>query len=138
MVNDFTLVLFGREMDRKNIIQQLRPEIPKAEVLERTTDIERFQNVVLRPILKFQHEILKSIIEAYLTKLGKNTTDWDLPAKELFLEKVLRNDAVVRNTLCGVVIGLMTTEEVQTYYSHEQEMRRRTCRMIVQRLIHVI
>ena len=64
----------------KHLINQ-RPEISSAKIFEASSSFETFQNQVLRPILKFQNDLL---IEVFLSRI--KTKNRDLSALS-FLEK---------------------------------------------------
>ena len=49
-------------------LKDLRPNISHAKVMSNTGDEERFQNQTLRPIAKFQNDLLISIFKMYIKK----------------------------------------------------------------------
>ncbi len=125
-------------MDRKTMLLALRPEIPSLVIHDQMSMEEILQNKVLRPIIKFQHGLLFSVFNAYLRKKNIVTASWDSQTKEKFIQKTLSNDAILRNTLIGIVIGMMDETEFIIYSDHEPELRNRISRMIGQRLISEI
>ncbi len=125
-------------MDRKSILVSLRPEISYELKYGEMSPEEKFQNEVLRPILKFQHELLSSVFNVYLRKKNIDTTKWDTPTKEKYIQKILSHDLILRNTLIGMIIGMMDEAEFLIYSDHEPELRNRISRMIGQRVISQI
>ena len=93
----------------KHLINQL-PEIYSAKIFEASSSFETFQNQVLRPILKFQNDLL---IEVFLSRI--KTKNRDLSAFS-FLEKQqiiitqFKTNTTLKQMLLGCVIGLLTTE----------------------------
>ncbi len=122
-------------MTRTESLISIRPEIPSIKVMEDMTAIETFQNNVIRPILKYQHDV---IVSYALTKaVARNSKFNNLITieKERYLDKVTLKDNKVKQELTGMVIGLMTIEELQIYLSEEQEYKRRINTMIRKRIV---
>ena len=122
-------------MTRKESIIALRPEITTIRTMDNMTDIERFQNQVIRPILKYQHEL---IIQYALTKaVDRNSKFETLIAieKERHLDKVTLKDSKVKQELTGMILGLMTVEEINIYLAKESEYKRRIYTMIRERVV---
>ena len=51
------------------------------------------------------------------------------------ITKELGGNTILRNQLIGLIIGLMTNQELETYFELESEMKRRIKTMLVERLI---
>ena len=58
----------------KNIVL-LRPKVNSNKNISYKNDIEKFQNIVLRPILKFQNDLL---LELFIFEFEKTKTKFDL------------------------------------------------------------
>ena len=122
-------------MTRKESLIALRPEINSIRTMDYMTDIEKFQNEVIRPILKYQH---KMIIQYTLTKaIERNSKFETLIAidKERYLDKVTLKDSKVKQELTGMILGLMTVEEINIYLVQESEYKRRINTMIRERIV---
>jgi TctA family transporter len=129
----FSSLVF-EHMSRSNIIKAIRPEIGKISNTELTTEVELFQNNVLRPILKFQNDIIKAI---FVLNLKKQTIDFykmNHQGKIDFITQQIQKDLGLRNMLIGLVLGLMAEEDVTQYYMYETEYRRRITKMTIDRL----
>ena len=100
---------------------------------ERTTEIEVFQNDVLRPILKFQHPSLIALFtnELILQKQLKKTTT--LEEYTSVIQDFISKDAKFRQLLIGVVIGLFNQNELEFYFKEKKESNKRIITMIVKR-----
>lgn len=121
-------------MNRSNVIKSLRPDIPQLVNNGDTSDIELFQNEVLRPILKFQNEVLVHLFVCQLKKREVDFTKMNLTGRKEYVTNIVQKDLGFRNVLIGIVLGLMTAEEVSQYFTHESEYRRRITKMIIDRL----
>lgn len=109
----------------------LRPEIA-TEPTENAA--EQFQNTVLRPILKFQHERIVAIFQHHLFKRKVNLHGLSPDDLKCYVEKAFQKDLALRNQLVGVVLGLMTEEEWKTFMESERELSRRLHDLLIQRI----
>jgi hypothetical protein len=100
---------------------------------EGTSEIEVFQNDVLRPILKFQHPSLIALFtnELILQKQLKKTTT--LEEYTSVIQDFISKDAKFRQLLIGVVIGLFNQVELEFYFKEKKESNKRIITMIVKR-----
>jgi len=100
---------------------------------EGTSEIEVFQNDVLRPILKFQHPSLIALFtnELILQKQLKKTTT--LEEYTSVIQDFISKDAKFRQLLIGVVIGLFNQVELEFYFKEKKECNKRIITMIVKR-----
>lgn len=111
----------------------LRPIIPQAETEAAKTE-EIFQNSTLRPIIKFQHELLMEVVKAHphhWMALKRSDT------KDVLLRTakgVLQKDIAFRQLMVGCVIGLMTQDELASYLPSANAYNKRIGQMIAQRI----
>lgn len=115
--------------------QQLSSIRPNLELdSTQSTPAEQFQNQTLRPILKFQHELLVAAFQAYIDK--RHGVFFQLSAKDRleWIKHSLQKDQSLRNTLTGMVIGHFSLEEWNSFQSNEAEHSRRLIQMLIQRL----
>lgn len=121
-------------MNRSIVIKALRPELPNVVNSVDISEIELFQNEVLRPIMKYQNDVLKTIFISNLKKRDVDFTKMNINARIEYVTNVVHKDLGLRNVLIGIVLGLLTVEEVVQYYQHETEYRRRISKMVIDRL----
>lgn len=119
-------------MDR-NELKALRPEILSART-EGTNELEHFQNAVLRPVIKFQHDLILSLVKSHshfndLIRSKGPRTDFQLRVQQ-FVTK--QND--LKNQLIGCVLGDFTIDEFTEYRKNSNELNKRIIQMIVQRV----
>ena len=121
-------------MRNETILKELRPIIETEN--KTTTEIERFQNEVLRPILKFQHAIFE--IEVSSNPLLDKLLKQELTAeRRRFLIKGIVSKIEVKNQLLGQITGLLTNSEYQFYYSKKKEMDKRIFAMLLDRFLSI-
>lgn len=95
---------------------------------------EAFQNKVLRPILKFQHERIVAIFEHHVLKRKIPLNGMAPDDQKNYVEKAFQKDLALRNQLQGAVLGLLTDEEWGTFVESERELSRRMHHLLIQRL----
>lgn len=118
----------NRETDIKNIRPILTFEI------EAEGELERFQNEVLRPILKLQHDLLIQIFKTYCDK--RKGTFYKLSEKDklIYIDQAVRKDMKFKHYLQGIITGIFTLEEYQNFLKNEEELTKRMVNLLVQRL----
>jgi hypothetical protein len=121
------------EMDGREILISIRPDIQT--VTENVIALEQFQNQTLRPILKFQHELLISVFRHYIEKRKGAFHQLAPKDKPAYLEHAIRQDLRFKSQLLGIVIGHFTQVEFQQYCENEAELSRRLTDLLVQRIV---
>lgn len=109
----------------------MRPDI----ATEPTDNLaEQFQNQILRPILKFQHERIVAIFRHHVLKRKVPLDGMAPDDQKNYVDKAFQKDMALRNQLVGVVLGLLTEEEWGTFISQEKELSRRMHDLLIQRI----
>lgn len=120
-------------MDREKDILGLRPSINTIDKEKNMSREEIFQNDTLRPILKFQNDILIELIKSnnhYTSLLKEINSDKDtlLAIKDFF-----NKETQLKLTVTGVIIGLLSIEELAFYNQNSKELNKRIIQMVAQR-----
>ena len=121
-------------MEREPTIIQLRPNIETIAESAESSVLEFFQNKTIRPILKLQNQVL---IEAFKGLNRQKAATYSRMAdiqKRAWIRNVLSKDAIARNVILGIVLGMMTQEELRFFFDHEKECRQRIMDMVTERL----
>jgi hypothetical protein len=121
-------------MNRNTDVLSLRPSI----LLDENRDslvMEAFQNEVLRPILKFQHEIVIAFFKnhAVSNNMPTNKQEWSN-----YLQSCFSKDVNLRYFNIGLIAGLFTTEEMHVYKQNSSEINKRILQMLIQRIISAL
>lgn len=95
---------------------------------------EKFQNETLRPILKWQNEILLEVFRNYAYKQKGVFFSLSPEKKEAYIENVIQKDIKFRNTIKGIVIGLFSLEEFQDYIKNSSNLNKRMMNLVIERL----
>ena len=122
-------------MERGRNLIQLRPEISSAEVNKTMSEVEQFQNSTLRPILKFQNELLIAHFSQFARNIKKDWGSISNEKKEIFIENSLMKNQGLRNMLIGFTLGLITLEEHKIYLNNKSEINRRIIQMAKERIV---
>jgi hypothetical protein len=117
---------------RDEIVRNIRPEL---QLMPCASEIETFQNNVLRPILKFQNELLLAICKAYVHKYQKSFNGLNAKAQEQLVKRAMKQDPEIRSTTINVVAGIFTSEEYETYLENRAEHNKRIVGMATERVI---
>ena len=118
-------------MDRDERLRRARPVL----ALDTTGagPIEQFQNETLRPLLKLLNPTILRLVAHVLARYGTGFSDMDRADQRARLRNLLKEDSRLKRTLLGAVVGHLTEEELATFLAHEEEVRRRTVPMLLQR-----
>jgi predicted rRNA methylase YqxC with S4 and FtsJ domains len=121
-------------MRNDSLLKALRPLIETENIT--VTELERFQNEVLRPILKFQHSLLEIEIDNNLLihKLLKQALPEE--RKRLLIKGIISKPEL-KNQLLGQITGLLTNSEFQFYYSKKKEIDKRIFAMLLDRIMSI-
>ena len=121
-------------MNRETTLLQLRLHIHTIAESSESSALEMFQNKTLRPILKLQNQVLvESFKGLNLLKMGAYTR-LDRSKKRIWVRNILSKEAITRNVMIGIVLGMMTQEELRFFFDHEKECRQRIMDMVAERL----
>lgn len=118
---------------RELLLKELRGETI-GTITTQSSSEETFQNQVLRPILKLQNDLFVASFENYITKNKKDFYSLSTEKKLLLIENSIQKDIKFRNALKGIVIGLFTLEEYQTYIQNSSNLNKRMMNMLIERL----
>ena len=103
-------------------------------ITEQSSSEEIFQNKTLRPILKFQNDLFIEVFMNYAVKQKDVFFRLSPDKKMSYIENTIQRDIKFRNSLKGMVIGLFTTEEYNTYIKNSSNLNKRMMNMLIERL----
>ena len=94
---------------------------------------ERFQNEILRPILKLQNELLLEVFINYAKVKKEVFFTLSLSKKELYIENALQKDVKFSNSLKGMIIGFFTIAEYREYCQNTTNINKRITNLLMER-----
>ena len=120
---------------RDNFLLKSRPVI-KCVKISNTEQfiIEDFQNKVLRPILKFQNDLLINLFIKYSHNKKQVLKILELEVKEKVIDDNFKKNSSLRQLLLGSVIAFFTSDEFITYDNFTYEINKRIFSMLKARL----
>ena len=119
---------------RSEKLLQQRPDIPTSKINDQMGSEEYFQNAVLRPILKLQNDLFISVFKNYIKKHKNVFYELSLEKKQRYIEHAIQKDIKFRNSLKGIIIGMFTVEEYQTYTMNSSALNKRMMNLLIVRL----
>jgi hypothetical protein len=119
---------------RSEKLLQQRPDIPTSKINDQMGSEEYFQNAILRPILKLQNDLFVSVFRNYIKKHKNVFFDLTLEKKQHYIEQSIQKDIKFRNSLKGMVIGMFTIEEYETYTLNSSALNKRMMNLLIVRL----
>jgi len=112
----------------------IRPKISSIQTPDAMSANEGFQNQTLRPILKFQNELLLELFRNQIKTHKNSFYKLSLEKKLLYIDNTLQKDTKFKNTLKGLIIGLFTVEEYLFYTQDVSAHNKRIMSMVLERL----
>ena len=112
---------------------KLRPVL-KNLINSNTSDLERFQNEVLRPIIKMQNNLLVAFFNNYIKNRKIDFNKLKAEFQENKINSILTKDINFKNILLGSIIGHFNENEIKIYLKSKSELNKRIIQMLNQRL----
>ena len=120
---------------RDSYLKSLRPDILTKTIKTEMSMDEYFQNTVLRPIIKFQNELLIAVFLQFCTKYKNVFFDLSTEKKILYIESSITKDSKLRSSFRDLIIGLFSVEEYSEYLKNASALNKRMTGIIKERLI---
>jgi hypothetical protein len=98
-----------------------------------TSDIEKFQNEAIRPIIKMQHNLLIIVFQNYLKQRKIDFTNLKKEKQKERINIILTKDTNFKNILSGIAIGHFSENELMFYTKNTSELKRRIIQIVNQR-----
>ena len=120
---------------RDFFLKSLRPDILTKTIKTEMSSEEYFQNTVLRPIIKFQNDLLIAVFLQFCTKYKNVFFDLSTEKKILYIETSFIKDSKLRSSFRDLIIGLFSVEEYSEYLKNASALNKRMTGIIKERLI---
>jgi len=119
---------------RSEKLLQQRPDIPTSKINDQMGSEEYFQNAILRPILKLQNDLFINVFKNYIKKHKNVFYELSMEKKQRYIEHAIQKDIKFRNSLKGMIIGMFTVEEYETYTMNSSALNKRMMNLLIVRL----
>ena len=120
--------------DRTSSLLAIRPNIDTIDKSLKTKDVEAFQNNVLRPILKFQNDLLLQIFIDYANQYKGVFFKLSDHEKLSYIQQALSTNQRLRSLILGTIVGLFAVEDFGFYKLNSSALNKRIITMTIQRL----
>ena len=120
---------------RESSLKAIRLEIIPNTIKTEMSSEEYFQNSVLRPLIKFQNDLLIAVFLNFINTYKNVFFELSTEKKNTYIENALAKDRKLRNSLKNVVIALFTVEEYNSYTTNASALNKRMIGIIKERLI---
>ena len=97
--------------------------------------MEKFQNEVLRPILKLQNELLLAQAKAVIQEIKPQFNAFKNQVQRQTIKDLLQSNPHLRLSLIDQVVSLLTLSEFAFYATHKSESNKRITSMLIDRLL---
>ena len=120
--------------DRTFLLLAIRPNLNSLDKDLNTKEIETFQNDVLRPILKFQNDLLLQIFIDYVKQYKGVFFKLSNHEKMSYIQEALSANQRLRSLILGTIVGLLTLEDYSYYRLNLSELNKRIVALVIKRL----
>ena len=99
-----------------------------------TLGFEKFQNEVIRPIIKMQNNLLIILFQNYIKQRKISFHNLKKEKQKERINIILIKDVVFKNIILGSIIGHFSEEELIFYTKNTAELKKRIIQITKQRL----
>ena len=111
-----------------------RPNINLINRREVHLETELFQNEVLRPILKMQHDIILKTFHNHIEKSSIKWTQLNQIKKVKCVNDQLSKNLQIKHLIIGLIVGHLNDLEINQYLRNTKEYNKRITQMAKQRI----
>ncbi|WP_347925875.1 glyoxalase [Pontimicrobium sp. SW4] len=122
-------------IDRDLDLKRIRPDFMTTTINDGMSTDERFQNLVLRPIIQLQNSLFVEVFKNYVAKHKNVFYDLSVDKRIDYIGNAIHKDMKFRNSLKGMIIGLFTVEEYKLYIKNSSALNKRMMNIVKERLI---
>ena len=116
-------------------MEKVRPKLPDALTEGELKEEELFQNMVLRPVIKMQHDVLILRVKSYFVSKRVMFNVMDKQKRTLAIEQAFLGDNAFKKEIQGMILGQLDTTEYQRYLQNERTMNKRIIKMVRNRML---
>lgn len=126
-------------MNTRNLdLKSIRPDFMTTTINNEMSTEERFQNLVLRPIIKLQIPLFIEVFINYANKHKSVFYELSIDKRIDYIENTIYKDMKFRNSIKGMILGLFTIEEYKLYILNSSALNKRMISIAKETLINNI
>ena len=119
-------------------MEKVRPNLPESLVEGNLKEEELFQNMVLRPVIKMQHDVLILRVQSHFLSKKVVFHIMDKKKRVNAIVSAFQYDNAFKKEIHGMILGQLTIEEFKTYLKSERSMNKRIIQMVRNRMLDSI
>jgi len=116
-------------------MEKVRPNLPESLIEGNLKEDELFQNMVLRPVIKMQHEVLILRVQSHFLSKKVVFHMMDKKKRVNAIVSAFQYDNAFKKEIQGMILGQLTIEEFKTYLKSERSMNKRIIQMVRNRML---
>ena len=116
-------------------MEKVRPKLPDAITEGELKEEELFQNMVLRPVIKMQHDLLIMRVKSHFSSKRVLFNVMDNKKRTEAIIQAFQNDHNLKKEIQGMIIGQLTVLEFHQYLKIERSLNKRIVQMVRNRMI---
>ena len=116
-------------------MEKVRPVHPDSLIAGELKNEELFQNMILRPVIKMQHDVLILRVKSYFLSKKVVFHLMDKQKRVSAIESAFQNDNPFKKEIQGMILGQLTKEEFLTYLKSERSMNKRIIQIVRNRML---
>ncbi len=120
--------------DRDELLRKCRPSIALAYNASVASEELIFQNEVLRPILKFQNDLLVNLFNHELVTRKIDVGGLDEQELRNKINQLLIKDQSIKHKMMGICVAMFTEKELSFYLQHQKSINKRILSMLAERI----
>ena len=116
-------------------MEKVRPKLPDALTDGELKEEELFQNMVLRPLIKMQHDLLIMRVKSHFSSKRVLFNVMDNKKRIEAIIKAFQSDHNLKKEIQGMITGQLSLVEFQQYLQMERSLNKRIIQMVRNRMI---
>ena len=116
-------------------MEKVRPKLPDALTEGELKEEELFQNMVLRPVIKMQHDLLIMRVKSHFRSKRILFNLMDNKKRTEAIIQAFQSDNNLKKEIQGMITGQLSLAEFQLYLISERSFNKRIIQMVRNRMI---
>ena len=116
-------------------MEKVRPQLPDTLTEGELKEEELFQNMVLRSVIKMQHDLLIMRVKSHFISKRVLFNVMDNKKRTEAIIQAFQSDHNLKKEIQGMIIGQLTVLEFQQYLKIERSLNKRIVQMVRNRMI---
>ena len=116
-------------------MEKVRPKLPDTLTEGELKEEELFQNMILRPVIKMQHDLLIMRVKSHFISKRVLFIVMDNKKRTEAIIQAFQNDHNLKKEIQGMILGQLTVLEFQQYLKVERSLNKRIVQMVRNRMI---